>query len=200
MPLKPAAGPDQPAPEDDYYAMQSDMAGGMLLAPLRYAPNDARWTVGQRFVQAPAEPVVAKIRNGYEDAEPRPFLGVPPIVSDKLLAVLRAAGVSNLDVYDAVLQSADGSVALKGYKAFNLIGLVAAADLAQTRFAPDNASRFLDASIDGLVIDPAKAGGQLMFRLAENTSAILVHRSVKAAIESAGIAHIEFLKPSEFLS
>jgi hypothetical protein len=200
MPLKPAAAPDQPAPEDDYYAIEPDMSGGMLLSPLRYAPNDEAWTVGMRFTQAPAEPVVAKIRKGYEEAEPRPFVGVPPIVSDRLLAVLRGAGVSNLDVYDAVLQSADGAVALKGYKAFNLIGLIAAADLAQTRFAPDNASRFLDASIDGLVIDPVKARGQLMFRLAENTSAILVHRSVKAAIEAAGIAHIDFLKPSEFLS
>lgn len=172
----------------------------MLLAPLRYVPDDQSWTMGQRFDPPPVEPVVAKIRPGYEEADPRPFLGVPPIVSEALLNVLLGAGVQNLDTYDAVLQSADGAVMLKGYKAFNLIGLVAAADVARTRFAPDNASRVLDASIDSLVIDSAKAAGRLMFRLAENTSAILIHRSVKAAIEAAGIPFIEFVEPTEFLS
>jgi len=197
--MKATDTPDQPAPVDEYFVMQPVMRGGMMLAPLRDVPEDQGWTVGQRFDPPPPEPVVAKIRTGYEDAEPRPFLGVPPILSEQLLDILRGAGVSNLDAYDALIQSADGAVALKGYKAFNLIGLVAAADLAQTRFAPDNESRFLDASIDGLVLDPAKIRGLRMFRLAENTSAIIVHRSVKAAVEAAGIKHVNFLKPSDFM-
>lgn len=200
MPMKATDTPNQPAPVDEYFVMQPVMRGGMLLAPLRDVPEDQAWTVGQRFDPPPAQPVVAKIRNGYEDAEPRPFLGVPPILSDKLLDVLRGVGVSNLDTYEAVIQSADGAVSLKGYKAFNLIGLVAAANLAQTRFAPDNESRFMDASIDGLVLDPAKIQGLRMFRLAENTSAIIVHRSVKAAVEAAGIPHVNFVKPSDFMS
>lgn len=198
--MKATDPPERPAPVDEYFVMQPVMRGGMLLAPLRDVPEDQAWTVGMRFDPPPAQPVVAKIRNGYEDAEPRPFLGVPPILSDKLLDVLRGAGVSNLDVYDAVIKSADGAVALKGYKAFNLIGLVAAADLAQTRFAPDNESRFLDASIDGLVLDTAKIQGLRMFRLAENTSAIIVHRTIKAAVEAAGFQHIQFIKPSDFMS
>ena len=43
------------------------------------------------------------------------------------------------------------------------------------------------------------AGGRLMFRLAENTSAILVHRSVRDAIEAAGIEAVRFVEPADFL-
>ena len=51
-----------------------------------------------------------------------------------------------------------------------------------------------------LVLDPAKIQGLRMFRLAENTSAIIVHRSVKAAVEAAGNPHVKFEKPSDFMS
>lgn len=187
-------------PTPQYFVIEPDMSGGMLLAPLARAPNRQSWTVGARFTAPPPTPVVAKIRDGYEDAEPRAFVDVPPIVSDDLYAVLRAAGVSNLDVYDAVLRSADGRLELKGYKAFNLIGLVKAADLSASTFAPGNPSRFLDASFDGLVLDEQRLQGVLMFRLAEHSSAVIVHASVRAAIEDAGIKKIDFVQPTQFLS
>lgn len=158
---------------DGYDVLQPVLRGGMLLAPLRDAPGEASWTVGVRFAVPPPEPVEVHIRDGYEDAEPRPFLGVPPIVRDDLLAVLRGAGVDNLDVYDAVLRSRDGAVRIAGYKAFNLIGLVDAVDRGQ---------------------------GRRMFRLAEDTSAILVHRSVRDAIEAAGIGPLRFVAPADHLS
>lgn len=198
--MKATTAKDQPVPVDDYFVMQPVMRGGMLLAPLRDVPEDQGWTLGVRFDPPPKEPVVAKIRNGYEEAEPRPFMSVPPILSQALFDVLLAAGVSNLEAFDAVLKSADGQLTLTGYKAFNLIGLVGGADLAQTRFAPENPSRFIDATIDGLVLDPRRVLGLRMFRLAEHTSAILVHRSVKAAIEAAGTTHVTFVKPSDYLS
>jgi hypothetical protein len=185
---------------DEYFVLQPDFRDGMLLAPIAKAPNRQSWTAGVRFSPAPPQPIEVKIRDGYETAQPRPFVGVPPIMSDELHQVLSSAGVSNIDVYEAVLKSADGSVVFTGYKAFNLIGMVEAADLSASKFAPENASRFMDASFDSLVLDGSRLRGLLMFRLAEFTSAVLVHRSVKAAIEAAGVTHINFVKPSEFLS
>ena len=193
-------GDEQARAKDEYFVMEPNMSGGMLLAPIPKAPNRQSWTVGARFTAPPALPIAVKIREGYESAEPRHFVDVPPILSDELLSILRAAGVSNLDVYDAVLRSADGAVELKGYKAFNLIGLIKAADLAASTFSPNNPSRFLDASFDGLVIDANKVKGVLMFRLAEHTSAVVVHGSIRAAIENAGITGIEFVQPTQFLS
>ena len=53
-------------------------------------------------------------------------------------------------------------------------------------------------SFDSLAIDEAKAKGQLMFRLAESLSTILVHESVKKALEHAQIPLIEFYEPEHF--
>lgn len=199
--MKPADTPATGSPAaEEYFVMQPDFRDGMLLAPIAKAPNRQSWTVGARFDPHPTQPIEVKIREGYEVAEPRPFVGVPPIISDELHQVLSGAGVSNLDVYEAVLKSADGSAVITGYKAFNLIGMVEAADLAASRFSPENPSRFVDASFDSLVLDNARLGGLRMFRLAEFSSAVLVHRSVKEAIEAAGVTHINFLKPAEFLS
>ena len=194
---------EQPTPMssvDEYFVMAPDFRDGMLLAPIPKAPNRQSWTVGKRFEALPAEPIIVKIREGYESAQARPFVGVPPIISETLHSVLCDAGVSNLDVYEAKLMSADGSVAISGYKAFNLIGMVEVADLSASRFSPDNASRFIDASFDTLVLDRSRLRGLRMFRLAEFSSAVLVHQSIKDAIQAAGLTHIDFLKPSEFLS
>lgn len=183
-----------------YFVLQPVMRGGMLLAPLVDAPGDQGWTEGVRFDTAPTTPVVAKIRAGYEAAEPREFLGVPPIMSERLAKVVAACGVTNVDFYDAVLRSSDGKTVLRGYKAFNLVGLVAAADMRATRFAASNPSRSTDASIESLAIDPEKTAGRLMFRLEENTSTIVVHDAVRTAIENAGIANVLFVEPSEHIT
>lgn len=191
--------PAEPA-ADDYFVLGAEAHGGMLLTSIPRPHKRQSWTMGQRFSVAPALPVVAGICAGYETALPSPYVDVPPIMSEQLLQVLLNAGVDNIDAYDAVLRSEDGKVEVPGFKAFNLIGLVAAADLKASRFAPDNPSRHLDASFDSLVLDTALIGGARMFRLAEFSSAVVVHASVKAAIEAAGITRISFRKPSEFLS
>ncbi len=176
------------------------MLDGMLLESIPEPPTDPSWTLGARFSTAPATPVQAQICEGYEEESPRPYLNVPPVMSDQLHQVLLAAGVGNLDVYEAELVSADGRVRLQGYKAFNVIGLVAAADLARSQFAADNPSRSVDASFENLALDPARVRGLRLFRLAEYSSAVVVHHTVRQAIEDAGISGIIFRKPSEFLS
>ena len=184
----------------NYFIMQPVLENGMLLSPVARPPNRQSWTIGKKFDPLPTLPIVSNIRNGYETAVPGAFYGVPSILSDALYSVLLAAGVDNLDVYDAVLRSEDGLVELKNYKAFNLIGLVKAADLKTSMFSAKNPSRSLDASFDKLVIDEEKIEGRLMFRLAEYTSAVVVHRSVRAAIESAGFPSVGFVNPADFMS
>lgn len=176
------------------------MLDGMLLQSIPDPPADPSWTLGARFSTPPPTPVPVLICEGYEEESPLPYVNVPPVMSDPLHQALLAAGVSNLDVYEAELVSEDGRVRLPGYKAFNVIGLVAAADMALSRFAPDNPSRRLDASFDSLTLDAARVRGLLLFRLAEYSSAVVVHRSVRQAIEAAGITGIVFRKPAEFLS
>lgn len=193
------AKPDAAA-EGDYFVLEPDMLDGMLLQSIPDPPSDPSWTLGARFSSSPQTPVPATICEGYEEEAPLPYVNVPPVMSAQLHQVLLAAGVGNVDVYDAELVSEDGRVRLQGYKAFNVIGLIAAADMAKSSFAPDNPSRSLDASFDSLALDSDRIRGLLVFRLAEYSSAVVVHRSVRQAIEAAGITGLVFRKPADFLS
>lgn len=183
----------------EYFVMERSNQRGMLLYSLPDPSDDDSWTMGQRFSVEPETPIEIEIITGHEKATLLPYFGTPPLMSNALYELLLGVGVDNLDVYDAVIRSEDGSVEFADYKAFNLIGLVSAAGPG-TKYDTSNASRLIDASIESLSIDAARARGALMFRLAEYAGAVVVHRSVKEAIEAAKIPFIAFREPEEFIS
>lgn len=55
-----------------------------------------------------------------------------------------------------------------------------------------------DIDFVSLVIDESKATGHLLFRLAENVSAVVVHEQVKSAIEASAIPGFVFYGPGEW--
>lgn len=158
------------------------------------------WLSGHKFKNPPKEPVVVRIRDGYEGREPLPFSTAVNVMSNEFYSALCDAGVDNIDVYDAVLRSRDGTIEHKGFKAFNILGLVRAADLSKTVFNDPPGSRLIDASIQTLEIDPDKAMGFLMFRLAEYVSAVIVHERVKRFIEPMNFPYIQFTETKDFTS
>ncbi|BFU91458.1 MAG: hypothetical protein NTAFB01_26450 [Nitrospira sp.] len=171
---------------------------------LLYEPPDPSlrdgWFGGRRFQKQPREPIVVEIQPKSERSELLPYFGTATLMRNDFYDALREAGVDNMDVYEAVIQTEDGSIRHQGYKAFNLIGVVRAADLRQTVFNDPPASRLIDASISKLEIDPNKAKGLLMFRLAEYVGAVVVHRKVKEAIGAKRFPHVEFTDPGEYVS
>jgi hypothetical protein len=177
----------------EYFVIMAGADDNMLLGGIKTISDGTSWTVGQRFSEPPDGKVRINIVRGYEDSNPPDFENVPPVMSDAFYEILLKAGVANLDVYDAILQSKDGTLELSGFKAYNLIGTISATDTITTRFAPENLSRSIDASIDTLVIDQHKAIGALMFRLRENTSTIIVHSTVKEALEAQNFSGVYFL-------
>jgi len=54
-------------------------------------------------------------------------------------------------------------------------------------------------NINSLTIDESKTRGALMFRLAEAVNGIVVHKSVKNAIEAAGVDTLTFIPPEEWV-
>jgi hypothetical protein len=171
----------------------------MLLGSLPKPGLGENWLWGRLFGKRPKEPVDVGIQDGYENAELMDYFGTPPVISNRMHDVLLSAGVDNLEVFDAVLSNEDDSVRYEGFKAINIIGLISAAG-DQTEYDDDNESRLLDASIKTLSIDPKKAGGSLMFRLAEYVGAVIVHERVKAAVEAASIPNMVFEDPKDFIS
>jgi hypothetical protein len=155
------------------------------------------WNRGARI--AGAVPVPVRI---YLDPEapgillPMYYKGVL-LMSHAMLAALAAAGVSNLELFDAVLVDETAGKEYRDYKLVNIVGVISAADLSKSKHRAHGAPLF-DVDFDSLTIDPDRARDALMFRLAENVSGIVVHESVKAALEGAGIEHLSFTQPAQW--
>jgi hypothetical protein len=171
----------------------------LLYEPVNPSIRD-RWFAGNRFQKQPKEPVIVKIMPKNEQGDLLPYFGTATLMSDDFYKALREAGVDNLDLYEAIIQSTDGSVSHRGYKAFNLIGVVRAADLTNTVFNNPPGTQLIDASIDGLGINTTKAKGLLMFRLAEYLGAVIVHENIKNVLQAKRFPHVRFTEPKEFVS
>ena len=111
---------------------------------------------------------------------------------------LIAAGVDNLQTFQTVLRAPSGELPPIEYVAVNILGCVAAADLNLSSISPDTPERLISTDFDALAIDERAARQLLMFRLAQNTSAVLVHRLVKQSIDAAGIQSLTWLRPEEW--
>lgn len=121
-----------------------------------------------------------------------------PIMSKRLANVLTEAGVDNIDYYPALLKNTETGEIYE-YMAYKIIGLVSAADLDASEYETYDDKPVADTSFYELAIDESKAHDQKFFRLAENTSAIMVHESVKKCIEEAGIDTLKFMKPEDWV-
>lgn len=121
-----------------------------------------------------------------------------PLMRQDVVDALQAAGVDNLQLFPAVVRDPATGKEHRNYKAFNLVGIVSAADMGESVLMGTSDSALIDVDFDRLVLDDERPGGLLMFRLAEAVNAIVVHASVREHIEAAGIAGLDFLGPGEW--
>ena len=121
-----------------------------------------------------------------------------PLFREDLLAALEKSGVDNLQLFDAVVIEPKTKVEHTNYKAVNIIGRVAAADMANSTLMNLPNPELFGQSFDALAIDEKKAGGLLLFRLDESASAIVVHDRVKKGVEAAEIPGMTFYESGEW--
>jgi hypothetical protein len=171
----------------------------VLLYSLESPSNRDNWMLARPFSVAISEPVEAVVNAENETGVLLPFYNTPQIMREDVYDAVRSAGVDNVDVYKALVKREDGSVFAENYLAYNILGALKAVDLGKSQFAPENPSRMMDASIEKLTVDESQVGNLLMFRLAESLRTIVVHESVKTAVEARGIAHIAFLASEQFI-
>jgi len=123
-----------------------------------------------------------------------------PLFSRRLVETLRKAGVHNLQTYETVLTNVEGDnpPPRDHYLAVNIIGLIDAADMKKSVVSPGSKEELFTTDFDSLVIDEKAPMGMLMFRLAQNISAVLVHQRVKEYVEAAGIDTLTWFRPEEW--
>ncbi|TQV85887.1 imm11 family protein [Aliikangiella coralliicola] len=157
------------------------------------------WRMGKRFVSEIPNPIQVKIRPGYPDALKEMYYNDAIIMTKRLVEALQEAGVDNLDTYPCVITNEKTGFRTENYVAVNLIGLVKAADISKSNVVGGDEEHLLDTDFDGVAIDPKKAKDYLMFRLAENTSAIVIHRSVKEHLVKKGFNMLTYVEPKDWI-
>lgn len=159
-------------------------------ALLTYLPDDdARgWETGQRFStdphdfpeeQVPPEPVRFRIAPSNAGALRELWEAPAPVMTRRLADALRAAGVTHLDTYAAVIEDVAAGVVHDDYVAFNLVGLAV---------VRDGRLQWLDPHAFGSAEPPPLC----MFRLKSMPYYIIVHARIRAALEAAGFDTLRF--------
>jgi len=120
------------------------------------------------------------------DFVPAFFSDNPPLFRDDLIEALREFGVTNFDTYQATLTDPDNGHVYENYKAVQIIGLVAAADMEKSDAIVHDNIPLIDVDFDKLVIDESKTHGLLMFRLAESTNTVLIHEKLRDYLIAKG--------------
>jgi hypothetical protein len=121
-----------------------------------------------------------------------------PLFRADLIAAMYEAGVRELDTYDAIIEDPERpGQPHTNYKAVNVLGLVGAADMQLSEYTEHPGGPVGDVDFDHLVIDPNKARGRLIFRLAESTNIIMIRESVRDHLLAKGFNDLEFYDPGK---
>lgn len=163
--------------DDDYY----EDAGHIMVYP--ELPEKVSFLRGEKIAVPLTTPLRFKMDPEW-GADPMIMMGSEILLMrDDLVKELRDAGADNIDTYDAIIANPYTGEDMENYKAANIIGLVAAADLSKSKYRAFSTPPQIDAIFTDVKIDESKAMGFLLFRMAESVSEIVVHEKVKKALE-----------------
>lgn len=159
--------------------------------------EDVSWISGALIPRERVPQPLRLVVEGEEEDIVPPILdeGIP-LWRDDVIAAVRSAGVDNFETFDVELLDARTNTSLGNYKAVNVIGLVAAADLKKSKFTA-HGPPLVDVDFDSVAIDQAKARDLAMFRLAECVTAVVIHERVKRALSA--IQGLNFVPPKEWI-
>jgi hypothetical protein len=158
--------------------------------------DDAPWFHGGRLLENFPIPLVYTLDPTRPGSISVMYSGEAyPVMRDDLVEALQAAGVDNLQLFPAVIRDPSSGAEHKNYKAFNIVGVVSAADVGRSVLADSSDSTMVDVDFDSLALDAERAHPFRMFRLAESVNAIIVDENVKAEVERRGIPGMNFYEP-----
>jgi hypothetical protein len=163
------------------------------------ATKDRAWMQGEKFDIPPNQPISLQAIDAEYSLFPPVYSHPLPLMRRDVAAIFDKCGVSNLDFYTTTVAVPSG-LAVPEYLAYNIVGKIAAADMGQSTITPSFGDLLMSAQVHKLVIDPAKTRGALMFRLAESLDGIVVHETIKTAVETAGIVGLGFIPPEKWSS
>ena len=157
------------------------------------------WIAGSRFDPPPPVPIQLSWDPNTRGSKKQFYDATIPLAHRELIAALRGAGVDNLDCYQAAITDSLTGALDEDYLAVNVIGLVRAADLAQSIYSDPSGRGSVDMDFDSLMLSTTAARNLLLFRLAECVTGIVVHDAVKRALELRGGFGLTFVPPEQWI-
>src|SRR5687767_7257193 len=136
-----------------YYAMMRSPKPGRWIRHWPYI-EDVSWNSGAMITKAVADPFPVSLKPLHPDAEDHaPYLpaflkGNGPLFRDDLIEAMRAFGVDSLQTFNVALLDPDDGRTYTNYKAVNIIGLIAAADMAQSKAVVHPGGPIIDVDFD----------------------------------------------------
>jgi hypothetical protein len=149
-----------------------------------------QWISGQRFDPPPPIPVKITIEPGESGHLDDYYDSKIYLMTKRLASFFADAGVDNLDIYAAEILEVESGKIFTDFVAFNVIGLVSAADMKKSRFTNIDGLHMFDS----ISVDENLTQGLLFFR-DEASSKIFVHHTIKERAERLGIVSLMFLDP-----
>lgn len=160
---------------------------------------EVNWRLARRLEVKPPRPIVVELNPDFPGVMLPMFDKGILLFSNAMVTSIRNAGVDNIEVFDALVLDPATGQQYEDYKAVNIVGAITAADLPNSEYAAPSGTALVDTDFDRLAIDEAKAGGHVMFRLAEAVTAIVIHKRVKAQLEQDGIPYLNFVPPVDWI-
>jgi hypothetical protein len=149
--------------------------------------------------QPPSEPIHLDLDENHSDAMLELNLDDGLLMTTRLYNAFLEAGVDNLVPYKTVIRHPETGFESTDYLLCNLIGLMKVADIGKSKVVGGSPGHLLDTDFEGVEIDTTKTYGMLMFRLAENTMAVMVHESVKDHLLERGFDMLTFVEPKDWV-
>ena len=185
-----------------YYAMMRSTRPGRWIDDWPYVKG-LKWNRGAIITTSVPDPFPVTLKPlNVQSADHSPYLpslleGTGPLFREDLVEAMQSFGVDNLQTFNVALLDPDNGTTYTNYKAVNVIGLIAAADMAQSDATVHPGGPVIDVDFDSLVVDESKTKGALIFRLAESTNALLVADRLRDFLLSKNFDDIDFFDPKD---
>lgn len=115
--------------------------------------------------------------------------------SKRFIEILMSLGVDNIQYFDADVTYAPTGEKCS-YKVSNIVGIVSGLDMSQSNVLLSDQGNVLQ--IRKMCLDEEKLKGHKIFRLQEHIMLTVVHKSIKDAVEEAGLTGFMFLTDDEY--
>ena len=151
---------------------------------------------GGELIRVPVPAPLVYTLNPEIPGDRQHFYREVPLMSDRLLSLLRACGVDNLQSFPAILEDPISGNTWTDYHAVNVVGAVECVDFERSDFV--GGRRLVTAQFDGFVIDPVRAGHFKFFRLAESIGTIIASREIRDHITAEEPSALNFVPTLDY--